>query len=122
MSHSRVSEPNLDASSKLLQDRWITFLPTAVHQPLPWEKQLPRYFFHIRDDDNLIRDEEGTELPDLSAARKEAALSAREILVEAGSSSEPWDHCEIEIWEGAQLVEVVQLGLLVTERIKRTEH
>ena len=83
---------------------------------------MPRYFFHIRDDDNLIRDEEGTELPDLSAARKEAALSAQEVLLEAGGSAEPWDHCEIEIWDEARLIEVVQLGLMVTERTKPTEH
>ena len=83
---------------------------------------MPRYFFHIRDDDRLIRDDEGAELPDLAAARKEAALSAQEILLEADSSAEPWDHCEIEIWEGSQLVEVVQLGLILTERDKPTEH
>ena len=37
---------------------------------------MPRYFFHLRDDEELIRDEEGADLPDLAAARKEAALSA----------------------------------------------
>jgi hypothetical protein len=83
---------------------------------------MPRYLFHIRDGDKLIPDEEGTELPDLSAARKEAALSAREILLEAAGSSEPWDHCQVEIWEGPLLVEVVHLGLILTEREEPTEH
>ncbi len=33
---------------------------------------MARYYFHIRDGNNLIRDEEGTELPSLEAARAEA--------------------------------------------------
>ena len=58
----------------------------------------------------------------LQRLAKRRPLSAQEILLEAGSSAEPWDHCEIEIWEGSQLVEVVQLGLILTERDKPTEH
>ena len=41
-----------------------------------------RYFFHIRSDDGLIRDEEGTELPDIDAARSEARLSARDFAMD----------------------------------------
>lgn len=40
---------------------------------------LPRYFLHI---DELDTDPEGTELPDIEAARREATLSAREMLAE----------------------------------------
>jgi hypothetical protein len=40
---------------------------------------VPRYFLHI---DELDTDPEGTELPDLEAARREAFLSAREMLAE----------------------------------------
>lgn len=40
---------------------------------------MPRYFLHI---DELDTDPDGTELPDLEAARREAVLSAREMLAE----------------------------------------
>jgi uncharacterized protein DUF6894 len=40
---------------------------------------VPRYFLHI---DELDTDPDGTELPDLEAARREAVLSAREMLAE----------------------------------------
>ena len=43
------------------------------------EPLLPRYFLHI---DELDTDPEGTELPDIEAARGEAMLSAREMLAE----------------------------------------
>ena len=40
---------------------------------------MPRYYFHI---DELDTDPDGTELPDLDAARREALLGARELLAE----------------------------------------
>jgi uncharacterized protein DUF6894 len=40
---------------------------------------MPRYFFDIRDGEELIPDEEGMELPDLDAAFREAARSLAEI-------------------------------------------
>jgi hypothetical protein len=40
---------------------------------------VPRYYLHI---DEFGTDPEGTELPDLEAARREAILSAREMLAE----------------------------------------
>jgi hypothetical protein len=40
---------------------------------------LPRFFLHIGE---LDTDPEGTELPDLNAARLEAILGAREMLAE----------------------------------------
>ena len=36
---------------------------------------MPRYYFDIRDNAGLTRDEEGTELPDVKSAEREAALS-----------------------------------------------
>jgi hypothetical protein len=41
---------------------------------------MPRYYFHVREGGTLNRDEEGQELPDAEAARKEAISAAREIL------------------------------------------
>jgi hypothetical protein len=40
---------------------------------------MPRFYFHICDDEGMSRDEEGTELPDLDAARREARASARDL-------------------------------------------
>jgi hypothetical protein len=40
---------------------------------------MPRYFFHVMDGQATI-DEDGTELPDVDAARKEAIRIAGEIL------------------------------------------
>jgi hypothetical protein len=44
---------------------------------------LPRYFFHIRDADEIVRDIDGIEMPDLRAARMEARANARALLIEA---------------------------------------
>lgn len=41
---------------------------------------MPTFFFHIRRSEGEIRDSEGSVLPDLEAARREAILSARSIL------------------------------------------
>jgi hypothetical protein len=38
-----------------------------------------RYFLHIEDGLERIVDEEGSELPDLAAAREEALVSARQL-------------------------------------------
>jgi hypothetical protein len=41
------------------------------------------YYFHLKHGDELVMDEEGSNLPDLSAARQEALQSARELLAAA---------------------------------------
>jgi hypothetical protein len=48
---------------------------------------MARYFFHLRDGDNLLADDgEGQEFPNLEAVRLEAIESARDILSEAALS------------------------------------
>jgi len=42
-----------------------------------------RFYFHLHADDELLIDDEGQDWPDLSAARREAELAARELLAEA---------------------------------------
>jgi hypothetical protein len=44
---------------------------------------MPRYFFHIKDEVETIRDEDGIELHGLDAVRKVATESAREMMSEA---------------------------------------
>jgi hypothetical protein len=44
---------------------------------------MSRFYFHLRDGDQLVTDDEGTDLPDLFAAKREAILCARELVAEA---------------------------------------
>lgn len=49
---------------------------------------MPMYFFNLRQDDGLLEDPDGSELPDLAAAYREAIEGARDILaayVKAGT-------------------------------------
>ena len=48
-----------------------------------------RFHFHFRAGDELIPDEEGIDLPDFSAARREAIEAARELLAEAIKDGRP---------------------------------
>ena len=41
---------------------------------------MTRYYFHIRNGQALVRDEEGMECADIAAVRREAFLSARDIV------------------------------------------
>jgi hypothetical protein len=42
-----------------------------------------RFYFHLRREGELVADDEGTELPSVTAARREAEQGAREMLAEA---------------------------------------
>lgn len=44
---------------------------------------MPRFYFDIHDENGLISDEEGTELPDMDAARIEAVNSLSDITRDA---------------------------------------
>jgi hypothetical protein len=61
-------------------------------------KEMPRYFFNVRDSDgDVSRDMEGQDLPDLDAARKEAVSANREMLGERLLHGGHLDHRQIEI-------------------------
>jgi hypothetical protein len=44
---------------------------------------MERFYFHLQAGDQIVPDDEGTDLLDLSAAEHEAILAARELLAEA---------------------------------------
>lgn len=44
---------------------------------------MPRYFFHHATKAGVVRDLEGTDLPDLEQARAEAILDARSLMSDA---------------------------------------
>jgi len=59
---------------------------------------MPRYFFHVRDNEgDISRDEEGQELPDLESARREAVNANREMLGERLLHGGSLNHRQIEI-------------------------
>jgi hypothetical protein len=58
---------------------------------------VPRYFFHIRDGDELIEDFEGSEFPDLETAKAEALETALDIIAERVRSSVDLDGRAFEI-------------------------
>ncbi|ACS60556.1 DUF6894 family protein [Rhizobium sp. WSM1325] len=58
---------------------------------------MPRFFFHILTRTNIIRDEEGTDLTDLGAARSEAIKDARGMMSMAIREGRDLSHRHIEI-------------------------
>jgi hypothetical protein len=70
---------------------------------------MPRYFFHIRQGEDLIPDDEGAEFEDLEAARVEAAHSCRDLAVqEIRRGGSPVMFCTVEIWdESGKLLDTI---------------
>jgi Domain of unknown function (DUF6894) len=50
---------------------------------LSWEASMERFYFHLSWGERLLTDYDGADFPDLPAARREALLSARQILSDA---------------------------------------
>jgi uncharacterized protein DUF6894 len=66
-----------------------------------------RYFFHIRDCGTLISDDEGTELPDIAAARQEARATARDLAMEDLKCGQVVAERSIEIASDEAVIETV---------------
>ncbi len=63
---------------------------------------MPKYYFHYRTDDALVRDEAGSEHPDLDAAEQTAAEMGRAIIEKvAGEGGEMDAPRSIEITDAA---------------------
>jgi hypothetical protein len=58
---------------------------------------MPQYYLHIRDGEQLIKDEEGIELPSIGSAKNEAEDAAREILASKVRAGEIIDDQQFEI-------------------------
>ena len=79
-----------------------------------------RFYFHLKDGDRIITDEDGLDLPDLDAARREAILGARELLadaIKAGKSKVP--DALVIADEAGRALEVVPLVDLLPEPLKK---
>jgi hypothetical protein len=46
-------------------------------------EHMPNFYFHLKYADRIWKDNEGSDFPNLSAAKREAQLTARDILIEA---------------------------------------
>jgi hypothetical protein len=57
--------------------------PGGLASPETGEAEMGRFYFHLRSGDQVIADQEGSELPDVTAARLEALAAARYILADA---------------------------------------
>lgn len=69
---------------------------------------MPHYYFHVREGSELSRDEEGQDLPNVEAARREAICASREILGETLLHGGSLNHRTIEIAdETGHVVDVV---------------
>jgi uncharacterized protein DUF6894 len=54
---------------------------------------MPRFHFHLRARGTIDRDREGTELPDLTAARSYAAMVTEELMRNSGGATRHWSMC-----------------------------
>ena len=61
---------------------------------------MPRYFFHVHDGSS-IRDNEGTELPDIFAAQEQAILLSGELLREMGGKFWNGEEWSLEVTDEA---------------------
>jgi hypothetical protein len=50
---------------------------------------MPRYFLHVKTGPDLLRDPDGQEFDDLTAARQEAIEAARDLMAECLRSGRP---------------------------------
>jgi hypothetical protein len=50
---------------------------------------MARYYFHFKSGDKARTDDDGVDLPDISAAAREAEQAARELLAEAIEARKP---------------------------------
>jgi hypothetical protein len=80
---------------------------------------MSRFYFHIRLGDEIVIDQEGSDLPDPVAAREEALAAARQILADAirsGNEATP-EAFVIADGEGSEL-ETVPFAMVLPKRLR----
>lgn len=77
---------------------------------------MPRYYFHIRDHEHVAKDEEGTELDGLEAAKIEARTSAQDLAIDRLRAAKPIDGRKVEVTdESGKIVYVFPVRDLVEQ-------
>ena len=81
---------------------------------------MPRFYFHVNAGDELIPDDEGDDLPTIEAARRQAFVSARELLAGAikGGKVE-FPEAVVIADEAGHILEIVPLVAVLPEQFKR---
>ena len=74
---------------------------------------MPRYYFHVYDGHAEI-DRDGTELPDIKAARAEALRLAGGIIADAGARADLGEDWRFEVTDAAGLI-LFRLDFIVAE-------
>ena len=62
------------------------------------DETMPKFFLHIRYGDSFVKDREGEDFADLESARREAIMSAREIIADlarAGAKQADRDRIDV---------------------------
>jgi hypothetical protein len=80
---------------------------------------MERFYFHLRMGEEVIADQEGSDCLDISAARREALVAARQILADAirsGNDDTP-EALVIADSEGRELA-TVPLAVVLPKRLK----
>ena len=80
---------------------------------------MSRYFFHIYQNGSLIPDDEGSDCPDLEAAKQEAKASAADLARQALARGEPADQMCVEIHDEQDRV---LAGLTIQEVLAHPRH
>jgi hypothetical protein len=81
---------------------------------------MARFYFHLQEAGKLHTDPEGTDLPDVNAARKEAILEARDLLsnaIRAGRAKVP--EAFVIADEAGRKLDVVPLAAVLPEPLKK---
>jgi hypothetical protein len=81
---------------------------------------MARFYFHLRDGDKLVQAPEGSDLPDVEAARREALLAARDILgdaIKAGKAKVP--EAFVIADDAGRKLAVVSLVAVLPESLKK---
>jgi uncharacterized protein YciI len=68
---------------------------------------MPRYYFHVVTPSGPIQDEEGSDLPSLAIARKEAVKDARALMSSSILAGYDISARRMEIWDETGLLLVV---------------
>jgi uncharacterized protein DUF6894 len=100
---------------------WIAFIRhqdlTIVTLIRQGEALPSRYYFHLTDGQDAIRDEDGIEVANLAAALIYATEAIEELRREMSSSSEEWEGWRLEIVDSlGQLAQSLPLEVPVQNR------
>jgi len=64
---------------------------------------MTQFFMHLRHADDLMKDSEGSMLPDLEAAKEEARASANELVADQIKHGQVINDQSFEIWSDGEL-------------------